>query len=365
MADRESYVSAQDLGWVAALGGQVDRFVEVGEIGSMFDYATTEGLMALYADGADVFCDAIDRCTNKDTSEELTMALLRRALKDGTQGAFIELALRYPDILLGRGEGESCVTVALQSLAQVRPSEAVKLAQRVLDEEPFSFGYGAHPHAFALVAAHAPKVAARWAEGREELADEDTEERWAYFAALGRTAEVRAALPKVSDGAVLVKIACSTPDRPLALDALRAHVAHRRVKLGNLDQPALLRLCELGERALVDELLERELARLEQLKPKDRDLDCRVFCRYAATVGRVDLALQACKLPTKSVRYCSVQEAVHGCATVGDFAGALAALELFDDDDHKRSAVTMSLRVTEAAFANGPRGTPFRALSTD
>jgi len=363
-ADPESYLSSEDLGWVAALGGQLDRFLEIGEIGRMFDYATAEGLLALYADGSEVFCDAVDRCENKDFSRELTEALLRRALKDSRPGAFVELALGHPDILIGSGDGEDCVVLALQALSRTDPSAAVKLSLQVLDQEPFSFGYGAHPHAFAIVAAHAPRLAEQWAKGSEEMGDQENNKRYAYLAALGRTTEVRAALPEISDIDVHLTIACSTPDRALAVKALRAHVAGRNKNPGgDYVSPALLWLCDLGEGALVDELLERELARIEELAPKDRDLACRELCKDAAAVGRVDLARKAYKLPVKGVRYCSIQAMLRGCSAVGDFTGAVDALELFDEDREKLDAVNMSLRVVEEAFVTGPRATQLRSLS--
>lgn len=159
-----------------------------------------------------------------------------------------------------------------------------------------------------------------------------------------------------------MKVAVATPDRALAAEAARAYVEKHRKKLGEIPVSTLARLSDLGERAYVDALLEEDLARLEALAPKDLDSGCRALCLRAATLGRVDLARKACKLPTKGVRYCSVQEIVRGCPSVADHAGVLAGLELFDERRNVLDAASMSLRVTEAAFARGPRALPFRAL---
>lgn len=49
-------------------------------------------------------------------------------LKDRRPGAFVELALGHPDILIGSGDGEDCVVLALQALSRTEPSSAVDLA---------------------------------------------------------------------------------------------------------------------------------------------------------------------------------------------------------------------------------------------
>ena len=63
------------------------------------------------------------------------------------------------------------------------------------------------------------------------------------------------------------------------------------------------------------------------------------------------------------MRFCSVQEIVRGAASVGDYAGVLAGLELFDERRYVLDAAYMSLRVIEASFVHGPRSMPFRALA--
>jgi len=361
-ADRANYCSEKDMAWAAALGGQVDHFVTTGEIGGMFDFATVEGLLALHADGVEVLADAIERCDDKGSSVELAEALLRRCIALGRPGELIELALRFPEVLAS--EGEPCVVVALEALSKTDPAAAVELALRVLaDEDTFSFGYVAHPHVFALLARLAPERAERWAEACEEMRNPRRASRFAYLAALGRTAEVRAALGALGDLGALLTIAAATPDRALATEALRAYVDARRAKLTEIPVWALARLCDLGERDLVDALLDGELARLEALPPKDRDSGCRALCLRAASLGRFELARAAHRLPTKGVRFCSVQEIVRGAASVGDYAGVLAGLELFDERRYVLDAAYMSLRVIEASFVHGPRSMPFRALA--
>jgi hypothetical protein len=332
--------------------------VATGEIGSEFDFATVEGLHALDASRVEVLADAIDRCDDIGSSVELDEALLRRCIALGRPGELIELALRFPEVLAS--EGESCVVVALEALSKTEPAAVGELALRVLaNEDTFSFGYVTHPQVFALLARLAAERAVLWAEACDELRNPRRASRFAYLAALGRTAEVRAALGALGDLRSLVTTAAATPDRALATEALRAYVDAHRTKLSEIPVWALARLCDLGELAHVAALLDGELARLEALPPKDRDSGSRVPCLRAASLGRFELARAADGLPTKGVRLCSVQEMVRGAASVGDDAGVLAGLELFGERRYVLDAAHMSLGVIEASYVHGPRSIPF------
>lgn len=155
-----------------------------------------------------------------------------------------------------------------------------------------------------------------------------------------------------------------TPDRPLAVHALRDFVAHPLFEneLASGSPSSFTWLADLGEQAFVEQQLTAWLRRIEALPPKARDLPCRDLARHAAAAGRTDLARAAAELPSKSVRRYSALGWELDCVNVWDWNGAMAAL----DRTPTEARVTTALSMTDAAEQAGcydPRALPLRALS--
>ena len=207
--------------------------------------------------------------------------------------------------------------------------------------------------AASILTRHAPEQALRWAKTAPIAKDRGYSCHTTVLAALGNTAQTRKLLAK-NEWNHNAKVAELTVDRGLALDALRASLADTDF----LPCEALVHLCDLGERSLVDGYFEEQLRRLAPMSPAERDLTCRRLAHWAGAIGRVDLGTKLAKMPSKGLRHLSAKELMTGCAGVGDHAGALAALALIEDPDDRASAAMACLATAAEAFAMGPRALP-------
>jgi predicted DNA-binding WGR domain protein len=355
----------QALCGMAALGGQKELVEKL-----ITDYGDPL-LLAIPALVADGFEKPLAKCLkswNAEASDgewDLSRALVRELLRRDQADRYLELVIASP-LLLGYWDH---IAVAFVALEKKEPKKAAVLAERLLDGGD-DVRDATRFRAVALLTAHAPARAEAWAKKNAKLLDKKKGglERYVWLAALGRTEEARGGIKEIvaSDDrdAVghLAWLGAVTNDRALAIEALKAHV-DRSPSYDDVDT-VLVQLVDLGERAFVDELLDKRLAEIEKSAPKDRDHECRKLCKSAGMTGRHDLGLAAYALPTKSKRPYVAKEWVRGCALVGDWTSALTALELDPDDDSngRVSTAIQGLRVALDAPFDGPRAVPLRAL---
>ncbi|MDX2092170.1 MAG: WGR domain-containing protein [Kofleriaceae bacterium] len=309
-------------------------------LGSFGSEALRPGMVALFRYRQDAaLARMLGHWKQDEWAPEISDALAREAFLHGEPERFLELVLQFPDVL----GGGVIQWAALSELERKDPARAVAIACQLLDEK-FSVDQA---RALAILTAHAPAEATK--RGSKLLKAADASDRLAILAALGRDEELRKALTnKVLstygyEDALRVT-ADVTADRTVAVRILQ-HFVRATITTDDCAD-MLVALIALGERAFVDATLEQELARLSTLSPPgDRDLPCRRLAEAAGVVGRVDLGLKAGKLPTMSVRYCTIDKLIEGCAQVGDWTGAFAALDAQTSDaDRASSAVQSGLR---------------------
>jgi len=344
----------EDLARVAALGGQVDRFIEHGIIGAICNPFEGEALVALFIDGPKILAKALNDAKEVDRSSELAVALARHTFREGKPERFLEMALAFPKVFRGSSR---CIELALLTLATKAPAQAVKLAQRILDNDDLE--QASHIRAASILARHAPDQAVRWAKKAPIAKERGYSCHTTVLAALGKTADARKLLAK-NEWNQKAEVAELTVDRGLALDALRASLTDTDFR----PCVALVHLYDLGERSLVDDYFEEQLRRLAALSPSERDLTCRQLAQWAGAIGRVDIGTKIAKAPSKGLRHLSAKELMTGCAGVGDHAGALAALALIEDPSERASAAMACLATAAESFVMSPRALPLVCSQT-
>lgn len=361
-----------ELANAAALGGRHERVLAlVPRLRADEPRAFAAGLAALIIDGAEaVYTDVLRRWEGvgqrQPPSFDLCALIFNRLHALGRAALCLDLATRFPRVL------GLCTQAALIETARVSPADALVAARRILaDRRPF---YDPVPAlALALVAADSPAEAEAWLrDDPSAIAARDSERHLIYLAALGRNEEIRPYLTKLEQttdlwefrrtgyGASLSLVPILTTDRSLAVDALRGLVLHPLFEneLASSSPSPFTWLADLGEHAFVEERLTAWLLRIEALPPKARDLRCRELARHAAAAGRTDLARAAAALPGKSVRYCSALDWALGSVNVGDWSGAMAALDTAPG--HASSIAFSMADAAERAGCYGPRASPLR-----
>lgn len=348
---------------VAALGGQWELVQQlIPQALSHGDYLASRlvlGATAAWEGQESVFAALLDRWTaavgndSHRKSQELSESLLHRALDRGEPENYLAMMIRWPKIIQDFQYG----FIALLKTEQKSPKLAVSLAETLLHQEDWHSSL--HQQSFAVLSRHARKRAQeyvqsqllQWQEGGYGLP---------YLAAMGMETELRQILVK----ALRVdhySIAQHTPNRALAIASLKAAQAES----ADPNPLFLLPLVDLGERAWVDQQLERKLAVIAQLPPKDRDLRCRYFASAAAQVGRPELGFAAIRLPGPAVRRYAASDMVRGAAAVGDFTTAYAALQLVPEGDANgrvSTAIQCAVRTADSREIDGPRALPLAVL---
>jgi hypothetical protein len=348
---------------IAAQGGQWDLVQQlIPQSLSDGDYLASRlvpGAMAAFEEQESVFAALLDRWTaavgdgthHKD--RELSESLLRRSIARGEPEQYLSLMIRWPKII------EDCEYgfIALMKTEQKSPKLALSLAETLLHHDDWHPSL--HQQSFAVLSRHARRRAEeyvesqlpQWQEGGYGLP---------YLAAMGMETELRQIMVK----ALRVDhycIAQHTPHRALAIESLKAAQAE-----SSDPNPAfLVSLVDLGERAWVDQQLERKLAAIAQLPTKNRDLRCRYFASAAAQVGRPDLGFAAIRLPGPAVRRYAASDMVRGAAAVGDFTTAYAALQLVPEGDANgrvSTAIQCAVRAADSRDLDGPRALPLAVL---
>lgn len=222
-------------------------------------------------------------------------------------------------------------------------------------------GWTAQCHALAVLATHAAAKADAWAKRSPELTKAGRPSSLPFLAALGRTDAVRHALDGVEPGAACLRaLAQVTPDRALAIEALKRHLDPSQE---HFNGRVLVWMVDLGEPGFVESYLDTRLEQSRALPPPERE--CREVARTAGMVGRVDLAMTAVALPSKSEQRYVAKDGVAGCAVMGDWTGALTLLEKVPDDTSNgrgNCAVHALTRASEVP-SDGPRAVPLRVAA--
>lgn len=336
----------------AARGGRWDRALELVRAclneGAECEELLVPGVVAAVAADRTKVVTAILKKWAKVYSqfEPLSVELLRLFLGRDEPERYLELLLAYPQAL---GDGTPA-TYALSRTEAMNPKAAVALAEKLIPKD------GLPPDlrvcSIAILRRLAPKQAEPW------LKEEDDEGSWLSFLAAGGR-DVRAAIGSAS-ASMCRDIAGATTDRDLAIAALERAAAQEP----DPDPYTLVQLLDLGRRATVDRLLERQLAAIAKRPAKQRDLPCRSLARAAAAAGRPDLGFAAIPLPAPPLRRYTARDLAAGAVDVGDFTTALAALEHVPDDG-VNGRVNDALHVLQRAdetFHAVPRAIPLRAI---
>ena len=348
---------------VAALGGQWELVQQlIPQALSHGDYLASRlvlGATAAWEGQESVFAALLDRWTaavgndSHRKSQELSESLLHRALDRGEPENYLAMMIRWPKIIQDFQYG----FIALLKTEQKSPKLAVSLAETLLHQDDWHSSL--HQQSFAVLSRHARKRAQeyvqsqllQWQEGGYGLP---------YLAAMGMETELRQIMVK----ALRVdhySIAQHTPNRALAIESLKAAQAAS----ADPNPLFLVPLMDLGERAWVDQQLERKLAAIAQLPTKDRDLRCRYFASAAAQVGRPELGFAAIRLPGPAVRRYAASDMVRGAAAVCDFTTAYAALQLVPEGDANgrvSTAIQCAVRTADSREIDGPRALPLAVL---
>lgn len=348
---------------VAALGGQWELVQQlIPQALSHGDYLASRlvlGATAAWEGQESVFAALLDRWTaavgndSHRKSQELSESLLHRALDRGEPENYLAMMIRWPKIIQDFQYG----FIALLKTEQKSPKLAVSLAETLLHQDDWHSSL--HQQSFAVLSRHARKRAQeyvqsqllQWQEGGYGLP---------YLAAMGMETELRHIMVK----ALRVdhySIAQHTPNRALAIESLKAAQAAS----ADPNPLFLVPLMDLGERAWVDQQLERKLAAIAQLPTKDRDVRCRYFASAAAQVGRPELGFAAIRLPGPAVRRYAASDMVRGAAAVCDFTTAYAALQLVPEGDANgrvSTAIQYAVRTADSREIDGPRALPLAVL---
>jgi hypothetical protein len=307
------------------------------------------GVVAAFAaNEKEVFAAIMKKWSRHDRQcSELSVALLRLLLDRDEPHRYLELLLAYPKVI----DDGTVASYALSRTEVTRAAAAVAVAEKLLARDPQHSDL--HVQSIAILHRHAPKQAERWLRKQEAAGAP----MLSYLAASGR--DVRSKLGGASSWEC-VAIANLTPDRGLAIAALERAFDERR----DPNPYLLVRLLDLGGRAMVDKLLDRSLKAIAKQPTKQRDVPCRYLAGAAVQVGRADLAFAAVKLPGAAMRQYTASDMVRSAVQVGDFTTALAALELVPDDDSngRVSAALHALMEADEALFSGPRAIPLRAI---
>jgi len=309
--------STCDLAELAALGGRGDIVARLAPRlrGSPHDperYVAdaeermTSGMVALFADqdpGFGAVLEVWNGLPDRRCNRPLSYAVLTHCCRSGRPGAYLEAALRYPAVLW-----LDYARVSLMAVERLDPAAAVALAEKVLARAAPPFP---RIQALAVLATHAPAVAAAWAasaDGEQALSPSSDERfyveesreraRTGYCAALGLRAEALADPSPL--GASLMA------DRETARAILFAQARNTR--------GGLLMLDALGERARVDAELERTYQERAATDPKKRG----GRAGHAGALGRIEVAFADRRLMAASTRHVSLGELA--------FAGAWGAI---------------------------------------
>jgi hypothetical protein len=277
--------------------------------------------------------------------------LLRYFLRLGKPEEYLALVARYPKLLCDPQHP----LVALSTLETRDAAKAVEQAEVLLGVAD-TLHYAIPPKLVALLTAHAPSKAESWAKKNAKKLGGHDRSRFVFLAALGQTDPVRKGLKELEGDSALLQIAEVTPSHGLAVEVLKAYSTPGRL--------AATALVDLGERAWVDEQLEKTVAKIARMAPKARNHWVGGLAFTAGTVGRFDLALKIFSLSTKSAGAVSAHHCVRGCASVGDWTSAWAALHHVPDNGsggRVSTAVHFGLEEALDAPFSGPRAYPLRA----
>lgn len=316
-------------------------------------------LPALLADGFDTVFDALMKKWSKQVSSgesDTSRVLLAYLLREGKPEAFLELALRFPKIV----KDSRHVRIALCALEKVDATRAVSLSSRLLaaasiDDKEIQC------YALAVLTRHTAAKADAWAKRSPEHTKAGKPSCLPYLAALGRTEAVREALKGVEPGAACLRmLAQVTPDRALAIEALKQHLDPSQE---HFNGRVLVWMADLGEPAFVESYLNTRLEQNRALPEPERE--CREIARTAGMVGRIDLAMTAVALPSKSEQRYVAKDGVAGCALVGDWTGAFTLLEKVPNDtsNGRVSCAVHALACASEAPSDGPRAVPLRVTA--
>ncbi|MDC0675983.1 WGR domain-containing protein [Nannocystis radixulma] len=358
--DLDSTEVTHTLFGLAALGGQ--RSVLEALLPATMKRADYEGplrtaLPALLADGFDTVFDALMKKWSKQVSSgesDTSRVLLAYLLREGKPEAFLELALRFPKIV----KDSRHVRIALCALEKDDATRAVSLSSRLLaaasiDDKEIQCC------ALAVLARHAAAKVDAWAKRSPEHTKAGKPSCLPYLAALGRTEAVREALKAVEPGAACLRmLAQVTPDRALAIEALKQYLDPSQE---HFNGRVLVWMADLGEPAFVESYLNTRLEQNRALPERERE--CREVARTAGMVGRIDLAMTAVALPSKSERRYVAKDGVAGCALVGDWTGAFTLLEKVPNDTSNGRVSCAVHALTCASEADGPRAVPLRVTA--
>lgn len=360
--DLDSTEVTHTLFGLAALGGQrsvLEALLPATMKKAEYEVPLRTALPALLGDGFDAVFDTLMKKWSKQVSSgesETSRVLLTYLLREGKPEAFLELALRFPKIL----NDSRHLRVALCALEKADATRAVALSSQLLaaasvdDKE-------VQCYALAVLATHAAAKADAWAKRSPEFTKAGKSSCLPYLAALGRTDAVRHALEGVEPGAACLRaLAQVTPDRALAIEALKQHLDPSQEYFNGR---VLVWMADLGEPAFVESYLNTRLEQNRALPAPERE--CREVARTAGMVGRIDLAMTAVALPSKSEQRYVAKDGVAGCALVGDWTGAFTLLEKVPNDTcHGRVSCAMhGLRCASEAPFDGPRAIPLRVTA--
>ena len=343
------------LAGTAALGGRGDLLDQVlpqaflqGDYGA--DHAIA-GIVGAMLDKQDDLAKKLlqrwsDALKSTQQSYDLTEALTRRLR--GEPERAVEACLAWPKVVANSWNG---MPFCLREVERRDPAAAVAFAERILANEDISL----QETAAAILATHAPAKASEWAAKNAKRASSA-----AMLAALGRNDEAAKAAKSARYPGQLYPL---TTDAALAIAQAKASLAKAD---GDLPKDDLCALADLGERQTVDDALGKRFAEVGKLAPRDRDLRCRYLAATATTLGRLDIAFGAAKLPTPATKQYSAREIVSAAAKIGELGVALAALALVPDDGSNgrvSEAVQGALRGAEEGPQCGPYAVPLRARS--
>jgi len=359
--DLESTEVTHTLFGLAALGGQrsvLEALLPATMKAVDYEVPLRTALPALLADGFDTVFDTLMKKWSKLVSSgdsKTSRVLLGYLLREGKPEVFLELALRFPKLL----DNSSHLRVALCAVEKADATRAVALSSKLLAAASME-NKEVQCYALAVLATHAAAKADAWAKRNPELTKPGKASCLPYLAALGRTDVVRKALEDVEPGAACLRLAQVTPDRTLAIEALKRHLDPSKEYFNGV---VVVWMVDLGEPEFVAAYLNTRLEQNRALPASDRE--CREIARSAGMVGRIDLAMTAVALPSKGEQRYVASDGATGCALVGDWTGALMLLEKVPDKtalERVSSAVHCLIRASEVPV-DGPRAVPLRVIA--
>lgn len=354
--DTDANQRAHTLFTIAARGGQWDKASALvkecfNDNSDYRDDLLEPGVAAAFIAGEKKLCEAIMKkwsaCEPSSKASDLSQDLLRHFLDSGEPEKYFDVLFKWPAVI----DNYDTARYALAQIEAKAPKLAVAIADKLVgrDEDVFYL----ESEALAIYARHAKPKAAAWRKKHQSKLDDMIPE----LAAAGH--DVRKLLKNATESQCS-SVGHLTADRELAIDALVA----ANTKGYNPTAYMLGALADLGAREQVDQILEKQLAKIGKLATKERDLPCRYLAAAAVQVGRADLAFAACKLPGPAMRQYSAGDLVNGAVACGDFTSALAALQLVPDDgsNGRVSSAIQGLRRADEAFVTAPRAVPLRAM---